>query len=81
MLTDPKADAVVRTCIDLAARLNVRVVAEGVDTAETYLALVARGCDQVQGYLIGRPMPANELETFLHRYIPRAPTRQAAPTT
>jgi diguanylate cyclase (GGDEF)-like protein len=81
MLTDPKADAVVRTCIDLAARLNLRLVAEGVDTVATYLALAERGCDQVQGYLIARPMPANELETFLHQYTPPAPARQAAHTT
>jgi EAL domain-containing protein (putative c-di-GMP-specific phosphodiesterase class I) len=77
MLTDPKADAVVRTCIDLAARLGLRLVAEGVDTVATYLALAERGCDQVQGYLIARPMPASELETFLHEFVPPAPVRQA----
>ncbi len=41
--------------------LGLRVVAEGVDDAETRARLAAMGCDLVQGFHIGRPMPPDEL--------------------
>lgn len=54
-----------KVIIDLAHALGVKVVAEGVETVEQYEALRGLGCDEVQGYFVGRPMPAAEFEVFL----------------
>lgn len=54
-----------KVIIDLAHALGVKVIAEGVETAEQYEALRDLGCDEVQGYFVGRPMPAAEFEVFL----------------
>jgi diguanylate cyclase len=54
----------VLTTVELAHRLNMRVVAEGVETAEEHYALRKTGCDEVQGYLFGKPMPADELAAW-----------------
>ena len=51
--------------MDLAHNMGLRVVAEGVETAETLDALKDLGCDQAQGYFIARPAPPEELITFL----------------
>ncbi len=45
----------------LGHSLGLRVVAEGVDDAETHRRLAAMGCDLLQGFHIGRPMPPDEL--------------------
>lgn len=50
--------ALVRAIVDLARRLNLVTVAEGVETPEHYDLLRRLGCDRVQGYLLGRPVPA-----------------------
>jgi EAL domain-containing protein (putative c-di-GMP-specific phosphodiesterase class I)/CheY-like chemotaxis protein len=50
-----------RTIVDLAHCLNMQVVAEGVETAETMRILGDLGCDVAQGYFIGRPAPAAKL--------------------
>ncbi len=56
-------DAVItRTIIALAKSLNLRVIAEGVETVEHETLLKAEGCQEVQGYYYGRPMPADEFE-------------------
>jgi EAL domain-containing protein (putative c-di-GMP-specific phosphodiesterase class I) len=49
--------AIVRAVIDLGHSLNIPVLAEGVETAAQHNILLGRGCDEVQGYLVGRPMP------------------------
>jgi diguanylate cyclase (GGDEF)-like protein len=54
-----------KVIIDLAHALGVRVVAEGVETADQYDVLHQLGCDEVQGFFVGRPMPAAEFEVFL----------------
>lgn len=54
-----------KVIIDLAHALGVKVVAEGVESAAQYEALRDLGCDEVQGYFSGRPMPAAEFELFL----------------
>ena len=46
--------------MDLAHSLGLRMVAEGVETAETLELLVAMGCDEAQGYYVGRPVAAAE---------------------
>lgn len=56
------AREVISGIIDLAHRMNLTVVAEGVEAAEQYYLLRDMGCDFVQGFLFGRPVPAPELE-------------------
>ena len=52
----------VRGIVTLAHNLGLRTVAEGVETVEQWAAVAATGCDQVQGYLLGRPRPADEVD-------------------
>lgn len=61
-LTDsPKNQAIVRSTILLAHELDAKVVAEGIEDAQSRNFLIAHGCDIGQGYAIGRPMPLEEL--------------------
>jgi EAL domain-containing protein (putative c-di-GMP-specific phosphodiesterase class I) len=56
---------VARSIIDLARSLGVRVVAEGVETRDTWDTLVALGCDEAQGFLMCRPLAFEELGAWL----------------
>jgi diguanylate cyclase (GGDEF)-like protein len=57
-------EAIVRSAIELAHSLDIRVVAEGAETEETLERLVELGCDLAQGYCLSRPVPAAELEDW-----------------
>lgn len=57
--------AIVRSMVDLGHNLGLQVVAEGVETPETVALLTATGCDVAQGYLLARPMPADDLGPWL----------------
>jgi diguanylate cyclase (GGDEF)-like protein len=65
--------AIARTIVSLAHNLGLTVVAEGVETAEQYRLLAEMGCDVVQGFLIGRPMLAEDAETYLKTGEDRLP--------
>lgn len=58
---DVHDEAIVTTIVALAHGLGMRVVAEGVETREQLALLRHLRCDEVQGYLLGRPMPADQL--------------------
>lgn len=58
-------EAIVRSTIDLGHNLGVKVVAEGVETAEGWRLLLALGCDMAQGYLISAPLPAADVVSRL----------------
>ncbi|WP_297528694.1 putative bifunctional diguanylate cyclase/phosphodiesterase [Thiohalobacter sp.] len=60
MLHDRGDQAIVRSVIDLAHRLGLKVVAEGVEDGDTLAALQALGCETVQGYYLTRPMDAEQ---------------------
>lgn len=61
MATRHKHERIVDSMITLAHRLNLSVVAEGVEDLATYQRLRTLGCDVIQGYLIGKAMPLPEL--------------------
>jgi EAL domain-containing protein (putative c-di-GMP-specific phosphodiesterase class I) len=65
ILTSGDDRTVVSAIIAMAHRLGIRVVAEGVETQQQLECLNALQCDQVQGYLLGRPMPADEATEWL----------------
>ncbi|PIB90572.1 bifunctional diguanylate cyclase/phosphodiesterase [Caulobacter sp. FWC2] len=58
-------EAIVKAVITLGTSMGMKVVAEGVEDAAQLKALEHYGCDQVQGYHFGRPMPAGEVAGFL----------------
>jgi EAL domain-containing protein (putative c-di-GMP-specific phosphodiesterase class I)/GGDEF domain-containing protein len=65
-VTDSQRDAlIVRSTVDLAHSLGLKVTAEGVETPACFSLLAAMGCDQAQGYLIAKPLPLKELLTFV----------------
>jgi EAL domain-containing protein (putative c-di-GMP-specific phosphodiesterase class I) len=51
----------VRTLIELGLQLGLTVVAEGVETEEQQSIVASLGCELVQGFLVGRPVPASEV--------------------
>ena len=57
---------VVRAAINMAHASGIQTIAEGVETQDQLDVLIELGCDQVQGYLLGRPVPA---DVFEHMYI------------
>jgi diguanylate cyclase len=72
LLTDARAAAIIASTIGLAHQLGLQVVAEGVEDAATLRDLEQLGCDESQGYLHSRPLPAAELEEWLVRQGARA---------
>jgi diguanylate cyclase (GGDEF)-like protein len=76
MAIDPDDEIVVRAVVDLAHRLGLTTVAEGVETEECLEQLRAIGCDAAQGYLIAQPMPAADVEQWLRDHsTPSEPVR------
>ncbi|MCF5630368.1 EAL domain-containing protein [Pseudomonas syringae] len=63
--SNPQDAAIARAIIELAHSLGLKVIAEGVETPEQLAFLRENQCDQIQGYLISKPLPLAELETFL----------------
>ncbi len=61
----PDCIEIVRSIAALATGLGMVTTAEGVETAEQFARLQAAGCDQVQGYYFGRPMPVGQLRFAL----------------
>jgi EAL domain-containing protein (putative c-di-GMP-specific phosphodiesterase class I) len=74
-MSDAGDDAnIVRSTIDLGRSLNLRVIAEGVETVGQLEALESFGCDVAQGYYISRPVPADVLMSWLHEPADQAPS-------
>jgi EAL domain-containing protein (putative c-di-GMP-specific phosphodiesterase class I)/GGDEF domain-containing protein len=65
-----RAQTLVRAMIRLAQSLNFRVVAEGVEDQESFDLLCSFACDEVQGYLVSRPLPPADLELWRRKWEP-----------
>ena len=65
MEQDEESQAIVKTCIMLGHELNMEVIAEGVESQNIFDMLSSYGCDIAQGYHIARPIPADELFTWV----------------
>lgn len=67
--SDIRNAALVRAAIGMAHGLGLRTVAEGVERREQQEFLLSAGCDQMQGYYFGRPMPAREFVTHVRDHL------------
>ncbi|KGJ87555.1 EAL domain-containing protein [Colwellia psychrerythraea] len=64
MKQEKESAAIVETCIMLAHKLNMEVVAEGIEDKATWDLLSSEDCDIAQGYYIARPMPAEQFDKW-----------------
>jgi EAL domain-containing protein (putative c-di-GMP-specific phosphodiesterase class I)/FixJ family two-component response regulator len=65
---DVVAQAILKSSVDLGHSLNMRVVAEGAETMEDWNIVRETGCDQLQGYVVAKPMPAEEFFDWMMAY-------------
>jgi diguanylate cyclase (GGDEF)-like protein/PAS domain S-box-containing protein len=79
--SDANAAAVVRTIIAMSHGLNIKVVAEGVETDEQLRFLVRRKCDEAQGDFIGRPVAPEEFCEAVRSYTSQIPLRSIEPVS
>ena len=81
MLDNAADEAIACSTIALARALGLRVVAEGVEDDATRAALAAGGCHVAQGYLISKPLPADEMLRWLERHPVTSRSADAAEAT
>lgn len=67
-LNNPDDASIARTIVALGHSLNLKIIAEGVETKDHENFLIKEGCDEVQGYRYARPMPAEKFMAFLRGY-------------
>jgi diguanylate cyclase (GGDEF)-like protein len=67
-LNNPDDAAIARTIVGLGHSLNLKVIAEGVETKDHEAFLLAEGCDEVQGYRYSRPVPLEKFNAFVSGY-------------
>jgi len=65
LASNTKNQAILKSMIDMGARMGMRVVAEGVESFREMQALQKLGCHEVQGFFISRPLPAREVLSFI----------------
>ena len=70
---------IVRSTIDLAHNMGLRVIAEGVETEAVWRLLAALGCDQGQGYFMSRAMPGEQMAAWIAAWVP--PSKMPLPYT
>ncbi|MFX3674763.1 MAG: EAL domain-containing protein [Paenisporosarcina sp.] len=69
ILDNPKSLGIVKTIVELAKYLNLRVVTEGVETDEQLNLLREIGCETIQGYYYSKPLPIEEIDVWLAQYV------------
>jgi len=78
--TDPDDAALARSIISMAHELRLRVIAEGVETEGQLTFLINHRCDEMQGYHLSRPLPADECAALMRQFV-GLPPRQTAEGT
>ncbi len=68
LTTDNRDAAIAKSIITMSHSLNLKVVAEGVESAEQLRFLCQHNCDYIQGYFYSKPVPAADMETLLYHY-------------
>ncbi len=76
MVTNQDDATIVRSTIDLGHSMGLKVVAEGVNNAQTADALARLNCDFLQGFFVGRPMAGSEIVAWLEGLRHRLGQRQ-----
>jgi EAL domain-containing protein (putative c-di-GMP-specific phosphodiesterase class I) len=66
--TNAKDESLFRAIVDLAHTLDLNTIAEGCETEAEWDVILASGCEMVQGWLVGKPMPASSVPGFLATY-------------
>lgn len=74
---DPNDAAITLAIISMAKNLNLRVIAEGVETQEQFAFLKSHGCDECQGYLFSKPQPAEAITQILANQAEAGKSRAA----
>lgn len=77
--TNREGEELVRTIVSMAHNLGMKVVAEGVETPEQLELLKLLGCEYVQGYLLSKPLEAEDADLFMDGFVNRASADHAAP--
>jgi EAL domain-containing protein (putative c-di-GMP-specific phosphodiesterase class I) len=67
LASDRRDASIVQAIVHLGHDLGIAVAAEGVEQEETFQRVTEIGCDQAQGFHLGRPMPADDLAAWLER--------------
>lgn len=63
-----ETEIIVQSIIDLAHKLNLKTVAEGIETDEQYEIIKKLGCDYIQGYYFSKPLPREEFEKYIKEH-------------
>ncbi|MCF8093689.1 MAG: bifunctional diguanylate cyclase/phosphodiesterase, partial [Desulfotignum sp.] len=69
VVSDSRDQAIVRATIVMAHGLNMKTIAEGVETKEQLTFLQEHGCDEIQGYLFSRPLPADQIQDIVQNTL------------
>jgi diguanylate cyclase (GGDEF)-like protein/PAS domain S-box-containing protein len=67
--TDPDSLSIIQAIVSMARSMNLRTVAEGVETVEQLQSLRRLRCDEMQGYLFSPPLPAGQITGFLRQWL------------
>lgn len=76
--TDPQVECIIKSIVELGRALNMVVTAEGVETPEQQARLSNMGCDELQGYLLSRPISAEQLISLMAELQSAAHARVAS---